>query len=338
MGTRRVTLADVARQAGVSVQLVSAVLNGRGPSTVGASAKTRQRVEEAALSLGYRRNSAAASLRTQRHGRIGVLMAGQESGVFLPQGILAGMADRFAVARLGLTLDSVVLSDNEAMGRSRLINEDCVDALVVALAENPTRRLIREIDSWGPPILWMHRQKARNSIGFDEAGAAGALVDHLVEREHEKLHLLDLNAPTKKVLAASQRSAGFAQACASHGIDGVIDYSTAVSRADRAAYARQWLTDHPEPAAVILGSCTAAQVFLDVALQMGRSIPDDLAIATFDSGNLCTANAPAITAAVLSERELGVAAGDMSVALATHPEQALPSRLLPCTVQAGGTT
>lgn len=338
MGSRRVILADVARQAEVSVQLVSAVLNGRGPSTVGSSAKTRQRIEEAASRLGYRRNSAAASLRTQRHGRIGVLMAGPESGVFLPQGILAGMADRFGVAGMSLTLDSVVLSDNEAMGRSRLINEDCVDALVVALVENPTRKLIREIDSWGPPILWMHRQKARNSVGFDEAGAAEALVDHLIERGHNKLHLVDLNGPTKKVLAASQRSAGFAQACSSHGIDGEIDYSTSVSRADRAAYARQWLTQHPKPVALILGSCTAAQVFLDVALQMGRSVPDTLAIATFDNGNLCTANAPVITAAVLSERSLGAAAGDMSVALANHPEQALPSRLLPCTVQAGGTT
>lgn len=335
---RRITLADIASQVGVSVQLVSAVLNGRGPTTVGASATTRARIEEAASRLGYRRNSAAVSLRQQKHGRIGVLMAGQEAGVFLPQGILAGMAERFGHSRFGLTLDSVVLSDREKMGRSRLINEDCVDALVVALVENPSRKLVQEIDGWGPPILWMHRTKARNSVGFDEAGAASGLVDHLVERGHRTIHLIDLNAPAKKVLAASQRLTGFVAACERHGVEGHVDFSQRVYRAERGAYVKHWLEAHPEPTAVILGSCTAAQVFLDVALQTGRRVPEDLAIATFDGGHLCTANAPAITAAIMPDRGLGEAAGDMAVQLATTPEQPLPRRLLPCAVQVGGTT
>ena len=334
----RVKLADVAAEVGVSVQLVSAVLNGSGPSTIGASAATRQRVEAAAARLGYRRNSAAASLRHQRHGRVGVLMAGQEAGVFLPQGVLAGMADRFADAQLGLTLDSVVLSDPEAMRRSRLVNEDCVDALIIALSEQPPRRLVQAVRRWGQPVLWLHQPRKTNAVSFDEAGAAAALVDHLADAGHRRVHFLDLNAPPDTVISAGQRVTGFHGACERRGVDGLIDYSQLVPREARARFAAQWLEAHPEPTAVILGSCTAAQVFLDVALQTGRDVPGSLAIATFDNGSLCTANAPVITAAILPERALGEAAGDMATALATHPQRTRPSRRLACTVLAGGTT
>jgi transcriptional regulator, LacI family len=57
---RRVTIKDVAREAGVSPTTVSHALNHRGQ----VDSRTRERVEQAARTLGYRPNRNAQRLRT----------------------------------------------------------------------------------------------------------------------------------------------------------------------------------------------------------------------------------------------------------------------------------
>ena len=64
------SMADVAREAGVSGQTVSRVSNGRN----NVDAETRERVLAAMRKLGYRPNSAARALRTGRFRSIGVIM------------------------------------------------------------------------------------------------------------------------------------------------------------------------------------------------------------------------------------------------------------------------
>ena len=74
-----VTIRDVAEAAGVSISLVSFVLNARrGPNgeyLCSASQATADRIVEAAERLGYHRNKAASSLRSGRSDTIGVIVA-----------------------------------------------------------------------------------------------------------------------------------------------------------------------------------------------------------------------------------------------------------------------
>ena len=69
---RRPTMNDVARAAGVSLKSVSRVINDE----VGASPETRERVQQAASQLGYRRNDAAHALRRSdgRSASIGLVL------------------------------------------------------------------------------------------------------------------------------------------------------------------------------------------------------------------------------------------------------------------------
>src|SRR5690606_38159519 len=67
---KRPTSHDVARRAGVSQSTVSFVFTGRS----GISEPTRERVLRAAAELNYRPNLAARSMRTQRTGRIAVVI------------------------------------------------------------------------------------------------------------------------------------------------------------------------------------------------------------------------------------------------------------------------
>lgn len=71
MPPKRVTLADVARRAGLSPTAASMILNGRPDSRLSADAHAR--VHEAATELGYRPNVAARSLRTDKTLTIGFI-------------------------------------------------------------------------------------------------------------------------------------------------------------------------------------------------------------------------------------------------------------------------
>src|SRR6476619_3657484 len=66
------TIADVAREAGVSIATVSRFLNGR---TTAVSTATGTRIQAAVEQLGYVPNLAARSLKTGRSRLIGVLLA-----------------------------------------------------------------------------------------------------------------------------------------------------------------------------------------------------------------------------------------------------------------------
>lgn len=66
----RVTMRDVAQHAGVSIQTVSAVLNGKP----GISAPTSKLVREAMAAMGYQPNLLASSLRSRRSSTIGLLL------------------------------------------------------------------------------------------------------------------------------------------------------------------------------------------------------------------------------------------------------------------------
>src|SRR5690348_12375167 len=74
MRQHRVTIADVAREAGVSTATVSFVLNGRG-GAVAISETTQATVRAVATRLGYTPNHAARSLRSRRTGIITLLIS-----------------------------------------------------------------------------------------------------------------------------------------------------------------------------------------------------------------------------------------------------------------------
>ena len=76
---KKVTIRDVAREAGVSVTLVSFVMNAKmgkdGRLDCPVNPGTAARVLEVAKRLGYRRNNAAASLRSGKSHSIAVIVS-----------------------------------------------------------------------------------------------------------------------------------------------------------------------------------------------------------------------------------------------------------------------
>lgn len=335
---RRIRLVDVAEEVGVSVQVVSKVLNG-GTSNVGASDSTRQRVKEAARRLGYRRHAAGMALRSQAFRSVGLLMGDAvRQNTFMPQSVLAGLTQVAAESDYTLNLMATHLLIGDAVRDSRLLNEQMVDVLVIAQANEPSDDLMESIRYMPTPVLWLHRLIEHNAVCFDEHGAAVKLVDHLAERGAKTIEYLDLNANPPESMSTSERRQGYLSACKRHNIATRTLWDLRVERQDRGEFFATWLDQLEGPQYVIIDSCSAAQVLLDVALAKGVDIPGKLNLVTFDNGMLYTANCPTITAVIFPEHELGIAAGEMAIKLAKNSQPQLPSCVLECAVAVGGSS
>lgn len=95
---KRVTIADVARAAGVSPATVSQAFNGRRQ----VDPATRERIRAVALELGYRPNPTAQRLRTGRSGMIALLSS-------MPFAVAAGPS------RLGFLMEIAAVAAGAAL-------------------------------------------------------------------------------------------------------------------------------------------------------------------------------------------------------------------------------
>ncbi len=333
-----VKLRDIAEEVGVSVQVVSKVLNG-GSATVGASPDTRRQVMDAAQRLGYRRHAAGSALRKRAFKSIGLLMAGPEHEVFLPQRMLSGIATTLSPRGYTCSLVSAgALNSKDSVERQRLLAEHVVDALILGYSQDPPRALVAAVNQLNVPSIWLHRQMRHNAVTHDEGRSAELLVDHLADQGHQAVTYVDYNGLRPDSAAIRDRLAGFHSACDRRGVRPVLMNDRRVERVERAAYTRAWLDRDDRPAAIIVDSCTAAQVIVDVAHQRGLSLPGDLAVATYDNGTQATANDPSLTAAIVHEEAIGIAAAELALELVDAGGKPVASRRLEPTLQVGGST
>lgn len=96
--SRRATLSDVARIAGVSVSTASKAINGKDE----VAPATRQRVIEAAKKVSFTPNEMARSLLAGRTGTVGLLTSDLEGRFVLP--VLMGAEDAFGAGQINVIL------------------------------------------------------------------------------------------------------------------------------------------------------------------------------------------------------------------------------------------
>ena len=179
---RRVTLADVARLAGVSRVTVSEVLNGR-PNTW-ASETTRQRIRKAAEEAGYRPNLAARALRSGKTHVIGLVSPGFL--IYSPRSRAAGLLEAAGKAGYTVTLSS---HPNDSDSEDRVIRrmlDGGVDGLAVYPVDPGPHTELRRLVAAGFPVVTF---EGANVLDFecDDVSVDCAEVGRLQAR-----HLLDL--------------------------------------------------------------------------------------------------------------------------------------------------
>ncbi|MBN1963895.1 MAG: LacI family DNA-binding transcriptional regulator [Anaerolineae bacterium] len=309
MKRKRVTLEDVAQIAGVSHMTVSRVVNNRE----GVSAETRRQVHEAINELGYRPSRIARSLVMDKTFTIGLLVPDITNPFFAE--VVRGIED------VAWQSDYHVLlaNSNENPARERVMfgqmEEAAVDGVVICSSRLPDdelfalikrQRAATVINRYAPPEL-------ASAVLIDpESGNRNVRAAHHLLRTGRK-HIGYLYL---------QRSA----------ISSVIEDFTQVMEQEGAAINPSWyrgskptweagyeaatalLTEHPELDAIVGGNDLVALAALRVALELGRCVPDDLALTGGDDILMAREVRPALTTFRSPKYEVGAAAARLLLA------------------------
>src|SRR4051812_24592310 len=188
MPSRRPTLLDVARAAGVSRSTVSYAYNQ--PERL--SDDTRARVLAAAREVGYAGpDPLAASLRRGRAGAIGVLITEKLSYAFDDPGavlFLRGIASVVEHADLGLTLLPVPPVPTGALAAVR---GSAIDG-VIAVSLPPQHAAIRAAGGRRLPLVRvdMDARRGEPMVRIDDRGGARAVAGHVLGLGHRRLAVL----------------------------------------------------------------------------------------------------------------------------------------------------
>ncbi len=331
-----VSIRDIARYVGVSHQVVSKVLNG-GRSTVGASAETRRRINQAAQVLGYRPNAAGQALRQGTAHSVGVLMSGPGE-THLPQNLLEAIGRTLAEG--GYTC-SVVYSaslDLDHLLQNPLLRSRKVDALLASVPAGLSPTLGSLSQELQIPILWLDEWLSHDAVHVDEADATEQLVEHLAQLGRRRILFLDYSVGRDGVPFLDERRRGFHESIMQLGLQGRMWKKGPVPREDRFAATAAWLGQDDRPDAVICTSLSAAQAVLGTALHMGVRVPHDLAIASYSGGNEHRATVPGITSVIRPNSDFGVAAARMAMQRAKQPHQPIEAESLRFTLDICGST
>lgn len=269
--TRRPTIYDVAKLAGVSPSLVSLVL--QGPARV--SDKRREAVQAAISELGYRPSRAATTLASNRTKSIGLVIDDYRNLWFVD--LLRGLES--VLSELGY---HVLLADSRP-GENR-IKEAAdgllamhVDALVIA-AEPSEPMLAR---TWVPTVVAGWRlgvPSGADLITNDDDGGGGLAASHLLELGHQRIgHLSGSDG------ASAHRRAGFRRQIQAAGVELLIAESRGTSEEDGYA-AASWLLDHhPDTTAIFAANDTMAVGAFAVLKARGLRVPGDISVIGYDN-------------------------------------------------------
>ena len=161
-------LADIAELAGVSVGLVSRVLND-DPATR-AAAETRERIVRVASGLGYRPHYAARALKFARTNTIALVVPDLTNAFFTE--LTRGVEDESR--RLGYTVllgRSESLTDQTQL--SRLLDEGRVDGFLLQGRDDETTQSLTRLIGRAPVVLINARIEDRpGSVMIDDRAAA----------------------------------------------------------------------------------------------------------------------------------------------------------------------
>lgn len=330
-----VTLSDIGDRLGISHQVVSKTING-GKSTAGVSKELEQLIRKTAEELGYRPSSASRTLRSGKTMSVGILVGSSEDFLLSPDTLVACVK---ALSEQGYatTLFSTTGDSEADYLKSPLLSERSVDALLVSYAREPSASFEAEVARLPMPVIWLNRKAERNTICVDERGATRMLTEHLLELGHRHLAFLDYSSGLLNDPLIVERLSGMRDAMEPTGAMLSI-IQKRLARPNRSDHARSWLKSARRPTAIIANSLTSAQAVCQTALGMGLSLPDDLAVASFDNGNAHQANVPVITCAIRPDAEFGRMAARMIFDLLGQPDQSTPGLSLPFTLEIGGST
>ncbi|MFW5994500.1 MAG: LacI family DNA-binding transcriptional regulator [Spirochaetia bacterium] len=313
MKRKRISAADVARMAGVSRTTVSFVLNNTPGKSI--SEDTRQRVLEACRRLNYEPDENARRVAMVRNQTVGLYIRHSQyvyTDAFIVRTV-EGMAQAVNRHRIQLVIQPI--SQQTRIGYSNLIDRDGLDGVILINTREDDPEIDDLIRSDVPVVSLDDLGDAPiDQVIVDNHGAAGAMVDYLLQLGHERIAMI-AHAPTYYT-ASHLRVNGYHAAMSRAGISVPEGFLQIADFSEQSGYEamKQLLSLRTEPTAVFAGNDVVAYGALFAIREAGLQIPGQISLVGFDDDYLSRYLNPPLTSMALPAAGMGSAAVERLVA------------------------
>jgi LacI family transcriptional regulator len=300
---RPATLIEVAERAGVSLTTASKAINGKNR----VSEETRARVMAAARELSFTPNPIARGLTTGRTSTVGFIIADSMSHRFAVPVMLGAEA---ALGEIDLSMITCDARGDQArsLELARMLAARKVDGVLIVGDNNvDTASVTRHVDV---PVVYVYGESddASDVVHMpDDYNGIGLVVDHLVGAGRRRI--VHLTGP-EHATAVAHRVDGLSARLRHHDarLATGVRYGHWSQRWARAAMTAL-LEEVPDIDAAACGSDQIASGVLVALDEMGRRVPDDIAVTGYDNWDVFALETePPLTTVDMNLEALGAAA------------------------------
>ncbi|MCA4133794.1 LacI family DNA-binding transcriptional regulator [Arthrobacter sp. M4] len=330
--TRRPTIYDVAKRAGVSPSLVSLVL--QNPSKV--SDKRRNAVLTAMSELGYRPSRAATTLASSRTKSIGLLIDDYRNPWFVD--LLRGMESVLSPHGYQVTLADSRPSEHRIKEASDALLAMHVEGLVIAA--EPSESMLEPtagVAPWVPTVVAGWRKGVplgADLITNDDDRGGVMAAEHLLALGHTRIaHASGGDG------AAAHRRAGFSSRLLDAGLELRIAGETGGTSEEDGYAAASWLLDeYPDTTAIFAANDTMALGAFAASKARGLSVPLDLSVIGYDNSPLAKSRYLDLTSVDNRSDLVGIDVAETLLARIQDPSIAPQHKLIEPALVVRGTT
>lgn len=296
---------DVAQKAGVSSATVSRVLSN---STYPVRQETRDRVLEAADTLGFRPNQLARGLVTSRTNLVAVIVHDISDPYFAE--VVRALDDVAREHGYQLLASSSDRSPEHELDWLQVLLSYRVDGVIFAssvLEDRDYKMKLRELldrfrDEGRSVVRFSSHLSVIPGVVIDQRKAAAEVVQYLVGLGHERIGMI---SGPRRVRAVVQRVEGYRRALEAAGLTYVPERvaESAFTSESGAAAIGELLQRAPDLTAVFAANDVTAFGALRLLAESDIRVPRDLSVAGFNDVKQCRYVSPSLTTVHVPIRE-----------------------------------
>lgn len=315
---KRITIRDVAREAKVSVTLVSFVMNAKkgkdGRLDCPVNPDTAKRVLEVAQRLGYRRNFAAASLRSGKSNTIAVIPNDISNKFFA--GISRCIEDSAHNYGYNVFFASSDENGEKLGGVIDAVMAHNIDGVIVAPCAGGEAAIQKALDYKVPVVLLDRDAEGLEGVGkvlLDDVAAGRMATELLIEKGYSKIEMISY---TLGISSLSERESGYRKTMMDKDLyDNAKVHLTTYGNA--ASDVEKFIKDAMERGveAFFLPTYSLSALALSAMKKLGLKTPEDLAIVGFDESDIYSLYETTVTHIVQPLKALGEKSVDTLISM-----------------------
>jgi LacI family transcriptional regulator len=323
---KQVTRKEVAERAGVSVAVVSYVVNN-GPRPV--SPETRAKVEQAIEELGYFPNELARSLSRKQTATIGLITPSLLNPVYAE---IADSLERFCTAEGYIVMLCGTGRDPDKERKlAETLRAKQVDGVVIIPSQAPQEILKPLRQAHIPTVILEHDLPDSHCIAIDDRQGGRLATQHLLSLGHRRIGLIK----REHYSALSYlRAVGYREMLeeGSTPFDPALVVESPAGQAAGYQSMQQLLALPNPPTAVFTHNDVLAMGAMHAIYDAGLSVPGDISVVGYDDTLSASYLNPPLTTVKFPVAKMGRRAGQIILNLA-QDEDSLPAQTITLPVE-----